>query len=120
MSVDSRARTMMVMRATVERDNSSTTDAYGHPVPETWLAHIASQPCRVWSSSRREVNDNRKEVLIESIRCAMPLGADVTEADRITSIKDRRGAELWAGPLRIDTIQHKHTHVEMDLTRVQA
>lgn len=48
----------------------------------------------------------------------MPLGTDVTEDDRIAQITDRQGSVLWAGPLRIDAIQHKHTQIEMDLQRI--
>ncbi len=119
MTVASRARTQMTMRAFVERNGTSTTDNYGHPEAPAF-ATLATVPCRVWSKNRREVNDDRKYALVEQIRCAMPLDADVTEKDQIASVKDRRGTVLWSGPLRIDTIQHKHTHMEMNLRRIES
>lgn len=113
------ARKMMTMRAFAQRDGTSTTDAYGHPDGPSW-ATLATYPCRVWSKSRKETVDGRKYALIEDIRCSMPLGTDITEKDRLSSVKDRLGTVIWAGPLRIDTIQHKHTHLEMALLRVQS
>lgn len=113
------ARSTMTMRAYVERNATSATDAYGHPgVPV--FESLSTTPCRVWSKDRKETNDENKFALIEDIRCAMPIGTDVTELDQIASIRDRLDAIIWAGPLRIDTIQHKHTHIEMKLKRVQS
>lgn len=115
----SQARTIMTMRADVERNDTATTDAFGHPDAPNFSA-LATIPCRVHSKSRTERNDTRKTAIVESIRCSMPLGTDVTELDRIAQITDRLGAVLWSGPLRIDTIQHKHTHIEMDLRRIES
>jgi len=119
MTVGSLARLEMTMRAFVERNGTVTSDAYGHPEAPVF-ATLATVPCRVWSRTRREVNDTKKFALIEEIRCAMPLDADVTEDDRIANIQDRLGATIWGGPLRIDAIQQKHTHVEMDLRRIES
>ena len=111
------ARKMMTMRALVQRNATSTTDVYGHPDAPSFAA-LATVACRVWSKNRKETVDGSKHALIEDIRCQMPLGTDVTELDRISAVQDRLGAEIWAGPLRIDTIQHKHTHIEMALLKV--
>ena len=118
MAVGSRARMQMTMRAEIERDGTITTDAYGHPEVPAFAA-LATVACRIWSNSRREINDTKKYALVEEIRCAMPLGTDVTEKDRIALVKDRLGVTIWDGPLRIDAIQYKHTHVEMNLRRIQ-
>ncbi len=107
------------MRAFIERDNNESTDPYGQAGTPNFTA-LATIPCRVWSRSRREHNDNRKDARIEEIRCGMPLGTDVTERDRIRRVNDRAGNILWEGPLRIDAIQYKHTHIEMDLRRIQS
>jgi len=119
MSVGSRARTMMTMRAYLERNGTATTDTHGHPEAPAW-ATLATVACRVWSKTRRELVDGKKVAVAEQIRCGMPLDTDVTELDRIASIKDRQGTVLWQGPLFIEAIQHKHTHLEMDLRRVEA
>ncbi len=120
MSVGSRSRTQMTMRAIIARNSTITTDAYGHPEAPSFATLGDPIPCRVWSVNRREVNDTRKFVLEEQLRCGMPLGTDVTEDDRITEIKDRLGVVIWAGPIRIDDIQHKHTHLEMDIRRIES
>ena len=119
MTVGSRARLQMTMRAFVERNGTVTSDVYGHPDTPSFSTH-ATIACRAWSPSRREINDTKKIALVEEIRCAMPLDADVTEDDRISSIQDRLGVTIWGGPLRIDTIQKKHTHLEMDLRRIES
>ena len=120
MSVASRSRTRMTMRAVIARNSTSTTDAYGHPDAPVFATLGDPIPCRAWSVNRREVDDTRKFVIEENLRCAIPLGTDVTENDRITQIQDRLSVVLWAGPWRIDDIQYKHTHLEMDLRRVES
>ncbi len=119
MTVGSRSRTIMTMRADVERDATATTDPYGHPDASSFAA-LATIPCRVWSERRREVNDDKKFALIEQLRCTMPLDTDVTEDDRIAQVTDRLGVVLFAGPLRIDTIQPRSMHIEMNLRRIQS
>lgn len=119
MTVGSRVRMLMTMRAVIQRNTTATTDGYGHPEAPTWGAH-GTFACRVWSKNRQEENDTKKTALVEDLRCSMPLDADVTEDDRIQNITDRQGVVLWAGPLRIDTIQNKHTHIECALRRVQS
>ncbi len=120
MSVGSRARTIMTMRATVQRNSTATTDPYGHLEAPDFSTLGNPVPCFAWSKMRREVNDDKKFALIEDIRCAMPLDTDVTENDRISQITDRLGAVLFLGPLRIDTIQRRHTQIEMTLRRIQS
>lgn len=107
----------MTMRALVQRDQTVTNDAWGHPQAPSWTT-LATYACRVWSSARRHVVDGNKDALVEDLRCAFPLGTDVTAADRISSVQDRRGTTLWAGPLEIQALQHKHTHLEAILRRV--
>lgn len=119
MTVGSRARMLMSMRAVIERNSTATSDAYGQPEAPAW-AILATVACRVWSRTRAVVEDGRKIAHVEEIRCAMASGTDVTENDRLASVQDRQGNVLWAGPLFIRAIQAKHTHVEMNLSRVQS
>ncbi len=111
------ARGRMTMRAVVERDTASGTDAYGHPVKPSFTA-LATLPCFVWSKQRREVVDGIKTAIIEDLRALFPLGADVVAGDEIASIDDRRGNELLAGRFQIETTQRKHDHLEAALERV--
>ena len=111
------ARGRMTMRAVVERDTSSGTDAHGHPIKPSFTA-LATVPCFVWSKQRREIVDGSKIAIIEDLRALFPLGADVVAGDEIASIDDRRGAELLAGRFQIETVQRKHNHLEAALERV--
>lgn len=113
------ARMMMTQRAFMERNSTVTTDAYGHPDAPVFLAE-ATIACYTYTKTRREAVDGGKYALIEELRCMMPIGTDITEDDRLSSVKDRLGAVIWAGPLRVDTIQHKMTHIELRLLRVES
>ena len=109
----------MTMRAVLERNGTATSNVYGHPEAPVF-ANLATVPCWVWSKDRREVNDTKKFAMEEQIKCGMPLDTDVTELDQVTQIENRLGVVLYSGPLRIDTIQYKHTHIEMNLRRIQS
>ena len=111
------ARGRMTMRAVVERNTASGTDAHGHPIKPAFTA-LATVPCFVWSKQRREIIDGSKIAIIEDLRALFPLGADVVAGDEIASIDDRRGAELLAGRFQIETVQRKHNHLEAALERV--
>ena len=105
------------MRALVERDTASGTDAHGHPVAPDFTT-LATLPCFVWSKQRRDVVDGSKTAMIEDLRALFPLGADVVAGDEISRINDRRGTQLLAGRFQIETTQRKHDHIEAALGRV--
>ncbi len=113
------ARGRMTMRADVERNTASGTDAHGHPVAPVFAAH-ETIPCFVWFNSSRDVVDGDKQAIIKDARAMFPLKADVTEADEIASIKDRKGNVIIAGRFSIDAIEPKHDHVEALLERVHS
>lgn len=118
MSVASRARTQMTMRAQVQRNSTATVDVDGHPAVASWANLGSPIACRVWSRVRRYVDDNRKTALLEDLRLAVALDADVTALDRVSQVTDRLGVVLWAGPFRLLVPQHKHTHVEWSIERI--
>ncbi len=111
------ARSRMTMRAVIERNTATAEDTYGHPVTPVFEAH-ATIPCWIWSRQRREVVDGSKTAVIEDLRVMFPLGADVQAGDKITSITDRRGAEIMAGEFMIEPVQRKLNHLEAALERV--
>lgn len=113
------ARRSMTMRAAIERDTATGTDAYGHPVKPVFTAHISSLACWVWSKQRREAVDGAKTAIIEDLRALFPLGADVLTGDKITSVTDRSGAQIMAGNFMIEPPQYKHNHIEAALERVK-
>jgi hypothetical protein len=113
------ARQAMTMRADLENNTASGTDAYGNPIPPVWATY-ATVACRVYSKVRNEVIDEDKTALIETIRALFPLNADVSESYRIANVKDRLGTVLFAGPLAIQTIQRRKDHKEAMLERIQS
>lgn len=114
------ARAQMTMRATVQRDSSKEgdPDSWGHSEEPDWDDHLEDVPCRVWFNSEREVTDGQKTAAIEDRRAIMPLGTDVTEGDRIANVTDRLGAELFDGPIRIESVGRRQDHLALMLEAV--
>lgn len=112
------ARSKMVLRATVERNTASGADAYGgDPVP-AWGAHL-TLACWVYNDSKRLVVDGDKDATIEGLKIMYPLGSDITEADRITVIKDRNSVTLYSANYEINNPVRVHTHMRAELKVVE-
>ena len=107
------------MRADVERDTASGTDAYGLPVKPVFTA-LATIPCFVYSRQRREVVDGDKSALVEDMRALFALDANVAEGDEFSNVKDRLGVVILSGRFQLETLQRKHRHLEAGLLRVQS
>ncbi|ADZ70115.1 hypothetical protein [Polymorphum gilvum] len=108
----------LTMRAAVERNQASGTDAWGNPVAPDFQA-IGTLNCFVWSTSSREITDGEKTAMIEDIRALFPLGADIAEDDEIAAVTDRRGTVIVPGRLKVEgPVQHKHSHLEAALKRI--
>ncbi len=119
-TVASRVRTRMTMRADIQRNATATTDARGHPDAPDFQA-LATVACFAWTKRRQRVVDGNKIAYAEDFICAMALDTDITEADRVNQIADRRGAVLFAGPFKpLGTIQRRQQHLELRLQRVQS
>lgn len=112
------SRGRMTMRADVERDTASGTDAYGGPVKPTFTT-LATIPCFIYSKTRREIVDGDKSALVEDLRALFALDADIAEGDEIAAITGRLGVTTMTGRFQIEAIQRKHRHLEASLLRVQ-
>jgi hypothetical protein len=72
---------------------------------------------------RRDVTDEGKSVVIEDLRAIVPHDAIIAEGDRLTTITNRQGVELYAGPIAVETITRRGSsgsspgHLELMLTR---
>ena len=106
----------MVHRAQVERNTTTAQDRFGQPAAPTWTAQ-ETLPCRGWTTRRQAVRDGQKSVVLHDLKAAFPLSADVREGDRLTSITDRLGAVVYAGPLMVEEIVRRSTHREVRLER---
>ena len=113
------SRLSLTHLATIERDaNAGTSDAWGTPNPPDWQAHLSDQPCRTWATAGREVvTDTTTIVVVEDVRLIVPLGTDVTEADRVASVT-YRGGTIQDGPLGIRAVLVNADHIELLLVRV--
>lgn len=108
------ARSTMKHRATIERDANATADdgEWGQKPDPDWQDHITKLACHVWYEAGREVvgTDN---AVVEGLRMIVPLGTDVTEADRVSTVTDRQENELQAFnfPARIESVGSRADHL---------
>ncbi|MCQ4575415.1 MAG: head-tail adaptor protein [Candidatus Brocadiales bacterium] len=112
------ARSRMTLRADVERNQETGVDGTNQPLKPDWQA-LATVACWVYSKARREVVDGKKVAVVEDLRAMVPLSTDITEKDKIAQIIDRSGNVIYAGPLGIESVQRKHTHLELMLKAVE-
>ena len=115
----------MIHRATIERDGATGSDSWGNPNESSWSTHLSDLPCRVWygsgsgGSAEREIFDGNKIVTTEDRTLIVPLGTDVTELDRVASIEDRAGSEIFAGPSKIESLGRRSDHLVIRLAEVK-
>lgn len=114
------ARSRMTQRALVERQSSPGTDDYGNPLPGTWATHIAALACWLYGSTEREAVTEETTAVVTDLKLMVPLGANISEQDRINRITDRRGTVIEPAMLGIETILRKRTHLQLTLSRVSS
>jgi hypothetical protein len=106
-------------RCTIERDaNSGTSGTWGQPDSPDWQEHATDQPCKGWTNSGTEPVDDAKLVVLVERRLSLPLGTDVTEADRIGSVT-RSGVQVFDGPMDIQAVLTFPDHLELSLEVVR-
>lgn len=121
------SRVALTHRATIERDVNAfgEADAYGNPLAPSWQTHLEELPCRAWAAGSvqggggREIADARKTVVVLDRRMVVPLGTDVTEADRVAEVTER-GTVVLAGPMAIEAVLHRPDHIELVLVTRKA
>ncbi|MFZ5749098.1 MAG: hypothetical protein ACOY45_15745 [Pseudomonadota bacterium] len=108
----------LTMRARVERDQATGTDAWGNPVAPDFQP-VGTLACFAWSTAASKIEDGRKTAWIGDYRALFALGADLIAGDEISAITDRRGVTIIAGRLRLlGPIEPVHTHLEVALERI--
>lgn len=108
----------LTMRAAIERNVSTGTDAWNQPVAPDYQPH-AVLPCFAYAKSASDVVDGKKNAIVQDIRIMFALGSDVLATDRVAQITDRKDVVLFAGPFRIEgEIEYRHNHREAALVRV--
>lgn len=111
------ARSRMTYRALVERIDKPNTDPWGGGAP-SWSTHYAALPCYPWSRVKREAVDADRSAVVEDLRMIVPVGTDITEADRVNGITDRLGATHLPGLYNVRAVQVRATHKEVALEAV--
>jgi hypothetical protein len=108
-------------RCTIERDlnGGDDVDEWGNPVDSDWQPHLTAIPCRAWTNATREPVDDETAVLVEDRRVTVGLGTDVSESDRVASITDASGNEIFDGPMDIEGVLRFTDHIELVLERVR-
>ena len=115
------ARSNMTMRATVSRDTISTSTSWGGEEKPDFVP-VGVVPCRAWSKMRRDVTDDGKSAVVEDMRAAVPVDANVEEKDQLV-IRDRLGVILFGGPVAVEARARRGgpgsatSHYELMLTR---
>lgn len=108
------ARAVMVMRCQIERAQTILDGAGGRT--QSWLAHLTDVPCRMWFRTGSEVvvSDRVRRPNMRIV--IVPTDTDVTAADRVRSIVDRRAGTIFEGPAMIDSVGRRQDHIELMLT----
>jgi hypothetical protein len=114
----------MRMRATFERNyallaaRNEDVDGFGQKI-EDWR-ESCTVSCHAWagrSGGKHTTMGEVRTVTMDLPGMIVPLGTDVTTADRVQAVRDRSGAELF-GIMGIDAVLPRLTHLELTLRAV--
>lgn len=114
------ARQRMTMRATIERNAVPLEDDYGQPGPPDWVVQEEDVACYVWAGGagglggrQTDAADNRT-VVVDSPGAIFPTGTDIKDDDRLSTVTDRRGVELFS-ELYVDGTMRRTDHLAVGL-----
>jgi hypothetical protein len=115
-------RSTMIMRATTQRNSAAgITDNYGNSAAPAWADYLTALPCRVWhpkGGGEDLKREDKNALIIDSVKMICPLGTDIVETDRISTVKDRQGNQLFGAFIISSKIRRRADHLEMVLTEV--
>lgn len=113
------ARSQMRHRATIQRDGASGENNWGGDNEPVFATHLRDHPCHGWFASESVIVDGNKVAVIERRKLMMPLSTDVTTFDRVLSVTDRQGREVFAGPMSILSVGRRADHLVLELGEVK-
>lgn len=113
------ARSKMTMRAKITRSTPGSLDRNNHPTPGAFTA-LATVPCWAWAASMRETGaDPDKVATVQQVMAMVPRGTDVTSADQVSAITNRRNETQFAGPFLVDgEPEGRPDHLLLTLRRI--
>lgn len=113
------SRVALTHVCSLERNASlaSGDDGSGNPPPADWQP-LADVPCRFWvDSGTEDVAERTTIAAVTDGRVIVPLGTDVTEADRVAQVA-YRGQTVQDGPLGVRARLVRRDHIELLLVKV--
>lgn len=109
------SRQRMTMRATIERDSASAGN-WGSSSKPTWTTLTSNLACYAYVSRGGTRHGTDATVETQVLVVLVPLGTDVTANDRISTITDRQGTELF-GKHYVDRVNRRKLHIELTMRR---
>ena len=103
------------MRATIERNANPLRDSYGQKPPD-WQVLAEDVACYVWAGGggRMTNSANDRTVVVDGPGAIFPMGTDIKDDDRLSTVTDRRGVELFS-ELYVDGTSHRTDHLAVGL-----
>ena len=109
----------MKHRCTIQRDTAGK-DSLNNPLPADWHDLRADVKCSVWQgASKGETRAADLVAVVNQWRMELPIGTDITEADRFSSIVDEFGVPWNTKPVTIQAIARRNTHLLLVLDEVR-
>lgn len=111
-------------RVILERDESGV-DALGAAREAQWEEYLTSK-CRLWwwkgskstdKSASEQYARPQATINVTGGDMAVPLGTDVTEADRVARVEKADGSVVTVGPFRVLAVNAYKDHLELSLER---
>ena len=109
------------MRCVTQRNATTTEDDYGQTATPDWEDYLTDLPCFVWytkGAARKTRTEDKITMTLDLAKMICPLDTDITAADRIASVMDRKYEELF-GAFSIDSIHRRKDHYDLTLTEVK-
>lgn len=115
-------RIALTQLVTTQRLAADGTDTWGGPGEQTWADNLIDVPCIAWVDSDNSASDERaakSDVIVKTDRrMLVPLGTDITEADRVGDITDR-GVVFLDGPMGVQAVLPTQAFLEVSLRRIR-
>lgn len=105
-------------RTTIQRD-TGTVDNWGDQTGPNWTDHLPDVPCRAWTNGGIESVEDDRTAVIEDRRISLPIGTDITEKDRVTSVTDTAGNTIFDGPMGVEAVLRHTDHLEVLVKRIR-
>ena len=105
------------MRATIERNAVPLEDNYGQPGPPDWQVLEENVACYVWAGSttgQHTGSTKDRTVVVDGPGAIFPVGTDIKDNDRLSTVTDRRGVELFS-ELYVDGTLRRKDHMGVGL-----